>query len=103
MPQQQHPTPPLLIYLKQVGAEETCVAVFLFDKEMVFPFTGDGHYDRARDFTFEWNDHLNREWMIVKETHARIMDAFTAALKDLGVDEYTIEGAMDVIKEDAAK
>ena len=103
MPEPQ-PTPPLSAYIKRADAGETLVALAIFDKEVtVKPFLGNRHRERAESFVSAWNDHLIKEWLAVKETSACIMQNFTTALHGLGVEETTINRAMERVRRHATQ
>jgi len=99
MPRHQYSTPPLFACTKEVRIDKTLVVLSVFGKTAsVEPFTGDDHYDQARDFILEWNDHLILEWLVVKETHTRIMEAFANALEKLGVEKEVLEAALEEVR-----
>ena len=59
-----------------------------------------GTPERAGEVCNEWNEHLSREWMTVRETNATLLNVFCEKLKEEGVSEQTLRNAMGALKTD---
>jgi hypothetical protein len=100
MAEQQTQTPALYAEITGRTKRTTTARLVIFDKQIGRVFTGTGHHDKAVAWVNEWNAHLAREWMGVRETTAFIMQDFTEALRKNGVSEQAIANAMKEITPD---
>jgi len=80
------------------GGYATTTVLWIFGRSINQTFTGPGHYDKAIAWVNEWNEHLDREWMKVRETSATIMQEFIAAIRRQGVRQSTVDAAMEGMK-----
>lgn len=98
------PTPIYASIETRHSHEGSLVVLSIFDKKILLQkFSGDDHRERAKILVLEWNGHLDKEWQIVRETSACIMETFAQALTDLCVSDDTIEAAIDRVNRYAAK
>ncbi len=81
----------------------TIVEISIFGRSIHRAFYGDQQNAEAVAFVNEWNDLFDREWAAVRETSATIMKDFTTALKREGVDDITIDIALDEVKARATR
>jgi hypothetical protein len=73
----------------------------IFGHSIARSFTGKNHHDKAVAWVNKWNDHLNREWMQVRETAATIMQNFITELLKLGVGKEIIDKAIREVESHA--
>jgi len=83
--------------------DDRTAVVSIFGREILLAFRGAGAEAKATRCVNWWNEHLDREWMGVRETTAAIMQRFIAALQDLGVRDDVINAAMGRVKESAGQ
>lgn len=90
----QEASNPLFAEIQSTGQEETVTRLSLFGKSVVFHVKGNGHLQAATRWADEWNQHLNTNWMEVRLTAARMMEAFMDALAKSGVPVAKLEEAV---------
>ena len=89
---------PLSARIVCFNQDKTTVAVDVFGHQISLTFTGAFHHDEATAWVKDWSRHFDREWDAVKGTTATIMEDFVRALQKQGVDQASIDAAVDEMR-----